>query len=262
MKIVTTGLGRSGSTALYSLIRASMQGEVTLLFEPRNRRVILRAGRHARDVLVKNLKFEFAPCFAQYDRKIYLARDPRDYLVSRLLYGSAFHTMFDKDPEEIARLAAVYREKEAMPGRRSLCEIHALAGIDIEVPLQRCAEAVAFFEAHPDYFLVKYEDLVAGELSALETYLGMPLQRHVEVEAQYARVARTRQSGSWRSWFTGEDVRILRPRLAGYMKLFGYDDRDWELAESASIPPEHCSRYFLKVLNERRSTCGLEPVYQ
>ena len=42
-----------------------------------------------------------------------------------------------------------------------------------------------FFHRHPDYFILKYEDFVAGRLEGLEKYLGFPLEGEANVDPHY-----------------------------------------------------------------------------
>src|SRR5687767_12482448 len=92
MKILIAGLGKSGTTALFYLIASSLgKGpKPKLLFEPKECPADLRSARG--DVVAKVLIDPQlnAASFSHFDRKITLIRDPRDRIISALLY-SQFH---------------------------------------------------------------------------------------------------------------------------------------------------------------------------
>jgi hypothetical protein len=110
--------------------------------------------------------------------------------------------------------------------------------------------ALAFHARNPDYFVYRYEDLVAGNYRAVERYLGLQLTPGAaQVEAEHRRVARTCGKGNWRDWYTCEDVAFFRPRMARYLARYGYGD-DWELNSRPTIEPQHASQYVLKLVQQ------------
>jgi hypothetical protein len=109
-----------------------------------------------------------------------------------------------------------------------------------------------------EWFLYKYEDMVQNNFEALNRYLGFQVGQDTEVPTSTgkAKVVRKKSAGDWRSWFTEEDVALLRPVYLPYMKWMGYDCDDWSLAESPVIEPEYSSVYVQKLAAKR----NLNPV--
>ncbi len=86
MKLVIAGLGKSSTTALFYKLLEIFENPPLTLFEPGE--YLAEPGN--RHVLAKVLidppgKVNFTS-FAGFDRKIHIVRDPRDNLISRLLY--------------------------------------------------------------------------------------------------------------------------------------------------------------------------------
>src|SRR5690348_3976598 len=87
MRTVVFGLGKTGTTALFFKLKQAMPADTRALFEPRSFSADLAP---ARDVLAKVLlgynRDVDTSAFLSFDRKVFLVRDPRDTLVSRVLY--------------------------------------------------------------------------------------------------------------------------------------------------------------------------------
>lgn len=109
-----------------------------------------------------------------------------------------------------------------------------------------------FHSQNPEYFLYKYEDLVSGNFSQLENYLGFKLRRKVQVDYKHRRVSRTKGSGSWRNWFTTEDIDFFKPFFSNFMEKFGYDSDDWGTFEKKNILAQHSFEYVIGLINQRR----------
>jgi hypothetical protein len=143
VKIVVYGLAKSGTSALFYKIRNSLAPGTIELFEPssygtadhfRARLRALRRGHIAPDVLAKVLPWDLIPVrmrdFDRFDRQLLLVRDPRDRLVSDLLYRSYNSAFADGDPPALEFLRLL-KAKEAEPGR---------------IPILRLVEAVDTLE--------------------------------------------------------------------------------------------------------------------
>jgi len=265
MKIIITGLGKSGSTALYFKIRNSIDKATFCLFEPNNLLEISDASKNNNNILVKNLLvkdlgYSLADCYKDYDKKIYLVRDPRDNLVSRFIYGCAFNRMYHKERSEILNLLKIFQEKETKKKNTSMIKFCKIVDLNPESFLQRLISVQNFYKQNQDYFLVKYEDFISNKIADLEKFLHLKLVKDVKVDKQYSRIKRSKGSGSWRLWFTDEDVSFFKPLLKEYMQYFGYDINDWQINLFEKIPSEHCSKYFMRVLNEKRIQSNLKAI--
>ena len=92
---------------------------------------------------------------------------------------------------------------------------------------------------------------------SLEEYLGFKLRRSVKAAKKFNRVIRTKNTDSWRYWFTTEDISFFRPLCFEFMKIFGYDLEDWDLPQKKKILAGRSSAYVKKLVNERRLQAGM-----
>jgi hypothetical protein len=282
MRVVIFGLARSGTTALFYKIRHALPADAVCLFEPRgfDPRVVrtgllarLLAGRREPDVLAKVLPFRpsepaDAESFDSFDKQILLVRDPRDRIVSRLLYV-VYHSNFYRSDEPLRVFLNLLRRKEADPRSVTLRELlktfAALNGDEFSFDAWAAGHArhsvrapLDFHDCRPDLFVCKYEDVVGRRLGGLEEYLGLRLTVETDVPAEHGRVVRAKSYGDWREWFTPEDVEYLRPVLRPYLERY-YEGADWGLSAHPFIPAEFGSGYVERIVNERRAADGLPP---
>ena len=255
MKILITGLSKSGTTALYHALKQSLPRYYTCLFEPR-RHV---AGGRSPFVLSKVLinvdvdaKIEN---FDRFHRKILLVRDPRDNLVSRLLY-EIYDRKFLHDDGKVRLFLERLEQKRKTPSSISLLELFRVLGklsdADlVERAVRRIQAGLRFEALHRGCFVYRYEHFVATRYASLEAYLGFALKFSGNVGAGHRRVARTKSAGDWRNWFTMQDVEYFGPILREYMNKYGYED-EWTLNPGAEILPEHSTEYVMRLVRERR----------
>ncbi|MEA3188901.1 MAG: hypothetical protein QOD99_2731 [Chthoniobacter sp.] len=273
MKIIIAGLAKTGTTGLFYKIRNSLGAPGREMFEP----ATYICSENAESVLAKKLikpkGSEEFDSFACFDKKIGIIRDPRDWMISMLLYRIFDHPACEND-DAIRRMMELLRRKEEAPASVSVLEIASffrglpLSGSgaevvpsgppasmlsDVEAYYRKHVEMItSFFQKHSDYFVMKYEDFVGQRLESLEKYLGISLAGTAAVDAQFQRVVRTKGAGDWRNWFTQEDVLFFKPIFAELLKSFGYPD-DWELPDAQTISPEHASGYVRSLICERRA---------
>jgi hypothetical protein len=188
-----------------------------------------------------------------YDRKIWMARDPRDSAVSRMLYR--WHRGFlGKKKQYEAHLDLVLK-KEKDPGAIAFYEICRYAGHNgwpmtteavVEEERKRCKRMRGFLESlGSEWFIFKYEDMVKQKFDALNQYLGFEVKADAEVPQSTgkAKVIRKKATGDWRHWFTQKDVELFKTAYLPYMEIIGYDVEDWALSPNPVIEPEYSSVY-------------------
>lgn len=257
MKIVIVGQAKSGTTALFHVLKQSLPGGYRLLFEPTGYR-----GPHKERVLAKVLINPGVALgdFDGFEKKILIIRDPRDNLVSRLLYA-IYDNSFIMDDARLYRFVALVERKQNYPKDVSLRALFELLndlseGNVLERALLSQKAAMAFEDAHAGYHRYRYEDLVARSFSGIEHHLGMSLRFNGEVDPEYSRVTRTRTAGDWRNWFTESDIEYFRAELHHYMIRYGYDT-NWIPESNPRIAPEHASQYLLRLAREKRRMLGV-----
>jgi len=198
-----------------------------------------------------------------YDRKIWMARDPRDVAVSRMLYRWHKGTLGSKK-QYLAHLEMV-RQKEKDPKSISFSEICRYAGYEgwpvdksvlVEEERDRYRKMSDFVRSlGDDWFLFKFEDMVAGKSDQLNAYLGFDIVDEAVVPSGTgkAKVIRKKSTGDWRHWFTAEDVKLLKPSYLPYMEAVGYDLDDWELEANPAIEPQFSSDYMQGLVKKAKT---------
>jgi len=269
-KVIVLGLAKSGTTGLWSVLVKSYPRRYLQFFEgqylpSRYNKYFgqTNSEQNPRDVVSKQIigpDFNFTD-LASFDKVIWMVRDPRDRLISYLLYRH-YDYRFDSD-EFVKEQLDLLRLKERDP--------NALAMIDLEARLllpRPTLESAFFWNDHQKSnflstlieeeraFIFKYEDFVNQEYSGLENFLGIKMSRNAKVPKQFQRVIRSKTHSFWNHWFTQKDVDNYMELFQPFLEQYGYKD-EWVLAEEKKIDPEHCSRYVRTIINERRQLDGL-----
>lgn len=262
MKILILGLGKSGTTALVYKVAGGlphchafsggMPGKHVGDYE----NAVYKHTYEARkgkdfDLYREHLKNE------AYDRKVWMARDPRDAAVSRMLYR--WHKGHRGNRKQYEAHLRRVLQKERDPGSISFSEICRYTGhngwpletrdtFDEEkVRYQEMADFVGGLG--DDWFLFTYEKMVQQDFDDLNRYLGFSIAANAEVPSGTGKekVVRKKAIGDWRQWFLEEDVELYKPAYLPYMKVIGYDLEDWQLDPAPVIEPEYSSQYIQKL---------------
>ncbi|MFQ5561659.1 MAG: hypothetical protein ACE5FU_13910 [Nitrospinota bacterium] len=262
MRIVIAGMAKSGTTALFFRIKNSLSGRIVCCFEPKKYDNVRNP--QVDHVLLKVLveKFINPKSLKEFDKKIFITRDIRDQLVSDLLY-STYHFLYDKPIGHIKECFELLKKKESSPSSVPILTLFEhLLGMSADAVIKRVhflfRASTGFLKNSHDFFMFRYEDLAADNIAPLASYLGFQLSTNDNVDPEFKRVQRTKGSGSWKSWFTPEDILFLRESANEYLEFFDYENEAWEPYHGQGIPPEHCSLYVQNVINERRAEKGYD----
>lgn len=260
MKILIAGQAKTGTTGLLYLVSNSLNSKFKILFEPEVCTDDVKQNNE--NVIAKILispKF-VVDSFLDFEKKITIVRDPRDRIVSSLLY-SQFHSSYINDVLAIQDICDCLEKKESAPSQVSIKQILLTIGKwtgnknENGYRIKSLEKVLKLFDDYikltPDALLYKYEDFVTGKYSKLEEHLGFLMTGKAEVPDSLQRVNRTKGYGDWRNWFTKEDVDIYKPVLSPWLAKYGYDPDDWELNENPLIERDHCSGYYMRLLNEK-----------
>ncbi len=271
MKIMMLAIGRSGTTALLHKVSAALPGS-----QPVSGGRLEKINEIEGNVVVKHTyneaqgrtfeKFKEHLGQTEYDRKIWIARDPRDNALSRFLFRWYRGSKSDKD--QYRAVIELVEEKEQRPDSVSFGELMRYRGqrLDPFTTTKEVAEDErrTFEEMHKfvsslgeDWCVFKYEDMVDNNFTQLNEYLGLEIEAAANIDQSTMKVARKKSTGDWRHWYTEEDVELFRPAYTDYMDLVGYDSSDWRLHENQVIEPEYASLY-LKNLPKRRRLDALQ----
>lgn len=275
MRVLVVGLAKTGTTALMSLIRQGLEN-CNLVMEPHSvlnfgPRSLKQDGNEVIKVVYEHWQQKTrhldAIVHAEFgfpvDRVVFITRDVRDQMVSKLLYHAKIaHAagVFDgpAGKAKLARWVSALEEKERDPSAVSFADLcHQFKGIvnaDIWTAVTNI-EAVAKYQQYiatgltRDHHVLTYEKMILDQTADLAGYLGFALPGNLDaVELRgFDYTKRTARSGNWRTWFTEQDVATLRPMVREWLKDDIYDD--WELTPDAVLNPEECSRYVFRIAN-------------
>jgi hypothetical protein len=188
-----------------------------------------------------------------YDRKVWIARDPRDVAISRMLYR--WHKGHKGKIKQYEAHIELVLKKEKDPASISFAELCRYSGHNDwprSIENVVAEEQVRYDRMHAfvkglgeKWFLFKYEDMISGNFVSLNEYLGFAVKAdgEVPVSTGKAKVVRKKASGDWRQWYTEQDIELFKPAYRNYMELIGYDLNDWALNENPVIEPEYSSTY-------------------
>lgn len=248
--ILVIGQPRSGTTALYSAIKQA--GAFTCLHEPSRADEFQRFQElPARRKLTKVLSHTFWSHLGGdadgFSHRVLIHRDPRDVVVSWLLYRPLLRDNW-RNRAFIDEFLELLDAKERDPAGVSLLELHAVFAryaihhTTVE-SYQRFAEMDRrFVDRYPDTVLCSYDALNDGQFERLDRYLGLRLPRDATLSAHVEHNLRARRSGTWRHWFTPRDVEAFRVVFDPVLTELGYET-SWELASVPSIAPDESSGY-------------------
>jgi hypothetical protein len=262
MRVFILGVGKSGTTALvYKLAgglpncKAFSGGEPGKYLGDYENAVYKhtyeeRKGKSFR-LFTEHLRKE------HYDKKIWMARDPRDVAVSRMLYR--WHKGNVASRKQYRAHLDLVLKKEQDPGSVPFHVICRYAGHNgwpmtteqvVEQERVRYERMHDFVKSLEDnWFLFKFEDMVDSKTDAINDYLGFQVQDKAEVpkSSGKSKVVRKKSYGDWRDWFTEEDVELFKPAYTPYMALIGYDCDDWTLNPNPVIDPQFSSQYMMSL---------------
>lgn len=255
MRVLVVGEGKSGTTALMRSVAACLD-EPTIVFEPPQ---IESHHLDADDVVIKKVLEgwrgnEYALA-ERFDKRLFIVRDPRDRLISHLLYD-AYNRGPTLGPGRRKKWLSLLEKKAAEPGAVSVQKMiqmwWRLTHVDLMSTYVRSLDRGRAFQRQSgqSFFLVSYEDYVRGEFTDLRNYLGLELEKGVVTKVE-SRVSRSQSSGAWRDWFTPIDVALFRPMTHRWLHETGGDKSDWELNDNPRIDRKTSVDYVSRLLDQR-----------
>ena len=193
-----------------------------------------------------------------FDKIVFVYRDPRDNIVSRLLWQTASLKGIDS-VEKVEKAISLLKKKEN--------DRHCLSVIDLYRQIGGLAGVPNWFEgairyaflplkfisiAEENCFILKYEDYIDGHVDDLNMYLGFDVVHGAPPPAEFAMTMRTASHGSWRLWFNEEDVEYFLTHHRSEMIRMGYSNLDG-LSEEKRISSRESSDYLLDNLRIKRA---------
>lgn len=262
-RILILGQAKTGTTGLFFTVKQALSPAAAAYFEAAPDTIDLTAGEVIAKLLCGPNANPAPDLVRRFDRVVALLRDPRDRLISLLLFRS---TRRDHLKTAAARAAflEMLRAKEADPAAvpmmvmlRRLRDLGCPAYL--HVLTSHVEDYIDYLAALPGPVLrLRYEDMVAGRLADLAAFLDLPLVAVAAPEQPFGHVLRTGRSGNWRRWLTASDVEELRPLLSPSLGKLGYDAADWALAPGP-ITADEGSRYVARLYEVRDAEAGAQP---
>lgn len=278
--ILIIGTAKSGTTAVYKSVKDAIGENLTSYFEPNASEFNAALRSRAKQILVKITLIDRAQYkdlyddIHHFDKKIMVIRDPRDILISNLLYTVRW-MRFSKDSERLNIFLTALKEKEADPQSHSVLSLYQLRDrLESEVmqswesprswqdEYNDYAIAIRMIQKNPDLHILRYEDYVDGKLEGLSAYLGLDIQGNADVSSlkeqhsikkSLRNIARSKSYDNWKNWFTAQDVVAFRPLFEPLMTASGYSD-DWALNATPKIDPAKSSAYVTRIVSDTEIT--------
>ena len=186
-----------------------------------------------------------------------IVRDPRDTVVSRLLWLAATR-IGEADPAAAAVFLEALAAKEQEPLTISLLDLYRLAApvVGFSPDYAVKARELAFLPLvilgrHDSFHLLKYESFVERDLASTEVYLGFPLIEDFTLPPKAGRILRTGRHGGWENWFTDEDDAFFSTSQAERLEKLGYSSLRRK-APGSRIDPEEATAYVARVQDSIR----------
>lgn len=265
--ILIAGDAKTGTTGGYQAVKSAIQHNEEpyhFLFEPTRTQQLRWLFHYAPDVpvlcKVMATRLQMMNTYiADFDKRVMTVRDPRDTLISHLLFRPMVRRATGTEDAALQRFLGALREKERQPSSWSVYALHELAnelGIG-SISWKRWVaghDAVTEVADQQDFHILRYEAFVDGELRELSDYLGLPIADPETPSAGswLSHIVRSRSHGAWRHWFTPDDVERLTPLFERFLRRHGYDPAA-ALDPRPSIDPASSSEYIERAIAKRRA---------
>jgi len=263
MNVLVMGRAKTGTTIIAKTIQASLDN-ASFLMEPKSLNKFLEP--YEEDVVAK-LIFEHwsSRPYSRlailnnelglvFNKRVFIVRDPRDELISRMFYVVYGHLKEGRiKREQLMPWLEMVKAKELKPESISVCEmltlINQILGVNMSLAMTDTVNYYRFLARHGQRsFLLRYENFMANQLQDLESYLGFSLTQERDVGKKFDRTRRSAASNNWKTFFVASDLEQFKSLHADDMKSIGFDD--WELSPVESLNPEHGSIYLERILDE------------
>ena len=263
--ILIAGLGKTGTTGVYNSVKQAVRSGTTdyaLMFEPGTPDALLALGRYQpyRPILTKVMVArldEGVARYADFDKRIMTVRDPRDVVISRLLFRPLIRSVVRRiSSADIDTFLNALREKEKDPTSWSVRALHELGdqlnikNSAFDAMVGELRKNMRIIDAQ-SFFVQRYEDFVDGRLDGLSDYLGTTVTNPAATAGSWlSHIPRSMSHGAWKHWYTPSDVEYYGDMFRFYLDRFEYTDT--ELAPDQQIDPATSSEYLERQLTERK----------
>ena len=264
MKVCIIGLAKSGTSALYRAVQREMPEDTRFVFEPGTGPELDYVLAGPEDGLTKVMFTNLNKCgydSSRFDKNIFIVRDPRDIMVSSIIYRFNRLSVINRE-RKFKKLLKLFRKKEKSPARMPMTYILDQFQEDGATTFRtnftraysRLIDTSSKIE---NKCVVKYEDFIRNDVAELSNYLDLEVAKPDRLDGWIDKISRKGTSGDWRNWLVKDDVEFLAPAVNPILQQLGYND-DWSLAEPQLIRKEHCSDYILHLARMRKLDPNIE----
>jgi hypothetical protein len=269
MKIAIIGMPKTGTTALYESIKKVLPENTTTSFEPKTSQelnYVLNSQQESALTKIMfgrlaDINFKCEP----FDKVIVIVRDPRDYLISSLLYKFD-NPNLAKNEHRYNEILDLFKRKQLDPKTISLTELYSAFDKENQWDkhLSLYHELIEFINNNNNnnVNVLKYEDFADNQLHELSDYLGFSVQNERQLTGWTSKIQRKGVSGDWKNWFTGKDL-YLKDVFFPVMDVLGY--KDWSMIDGPVIEKEYSIDYITKLtvqnLSDPTKSQAITPEY-
>lgn len=266
-RFLIIGMAKSGTTIISKTVQNTL-GIPHYHLEPKTIAFFEELGSQEKDAVVKLIFDHWKSRLrllnaivhdelgTRFANNIFICRDPRAALVSRLHYVAfPFFSQATAAAETKALWLDVFRRKEDDPDRLSLREMIETMkerfGVDVSRDVGQTSEVYANYLSHlPESrkLLIKYEDFVAGRLDQLSGKALFTGLRDVGHDLR-----RTRRSGGiedWKSFLVESDLDWLNKLFRVSLDAFGYEE---QIEVGGSVAADISSSYVARLIDEAQA---------
>lgn len=255
---VVVGMPKTGTSALYSAIK--QERPFLSIYETFNhKQVDYLLNEDDENKITKVLTprvLDIPVNLGRFDKQVLTVRDPRDMLISWLLYRPFVRQNYTR-LTFIEAFVEALRGKERDPSSISVRGLYRLLGKH-GVAYTRHRDFRAHFASeaevlrqYPTVHQARYEDFVDGDLQSASRYLGLTIRNETSLGSHVRFNERSKSYGAWRHWFTAEDIEVYRPLMQRYLELKGYDP-DWDLVSKPHIDSATSSEHVVRNVERLR----------
>ncbi|MGH8868019.1 MAG: hypothetical protein ACRDYU_08495 [Actinomycetes bacterium] len=256
--ILVAGPSKTGTTGVYASVKRGLKLagiDARTVHEPVTPDTLDTLFRFAPTVPVMtkvtmNRIKTVVPDVRVFDRRVMTVRDPRDVVVSSLLFRPLTTKGIHRTAgtTAVSEFVAALERKEADPSSLSVLALFELAR-DLRIGSPPFPMMVTVMSRQKRFMdrglvhLVRYERFVENDLDDLSEYLGFAVENTSARQAAWiGHVARSQSSGDFRRWFLPDDLTFFNDLFGEHLRAFGYE-RDVTLDPEPKIDPATSSEY-------------------
>ncbi len=276
-RVLVIGKAKSGTTIISKTIQYSLKIE-TYYLEIRNPLFFVRKKNFNHDYVCKilfehwnnRINFLTAVCAdempVKFSKIICIIRDPRDVLISYLIFTSA-NQLVSMSSSHLEKWINLIKLKEKDPCKYSfvylLKQFNKITGGSVR--FQQLLKDFIIYDSFLErakrinqkkIFILRYEDFIDNKIDNLSDFLGVDLVKYRD-PGKYVNTPRTKKYDNWKEFLTKADLKIIEKKIGSILTKWGYVCSQNVVNEKFSqLNSEFYSSYILDVIKRKRENIG------